>query len=80
MDRTTIMLPEALKRRVEEKATQMHISLGEFLRRAAEDFLDKENRRWVDDPLVTGSYVIDSPAPSFVSENVDHYLYGKSKK
>lgn len=77
MVRTTIMLPESLKKKVEITSRKMHISLGEFLRMAAKDFLEREKRKWVDDPLVSGEYIITEPAPSAVSENIDSYLYGK---
>jgi hypothetical protein len=73
------MLPDGLKKRAEEKAESLGISLGEFLRAAAESYLDKEERRWIDDPLVNGDFLIETPAPAIVSENVDRYLYGKKK-
>lgn len=77
MQRTTIMLPEGLKQRAEQKSTEMHISLGEFLRKAAEDFLERQERKWAEDPLAGDSYTISAPAPVMVSENVDRYIYGK---
>jgi hypothetical protein len=77
MVRTTIMFPENLKKKVETASKKMHISLGEFLRIAARDFLEREKRKWIDDPLVSGDYVIEHSAPSSVSENIDRYLYGK---
>jgi hypothetical protein len=79
MHRTTIMLPPSLKKRAEQRARQMKISLGEFLREAAEKLLDQEDRKWLDDPLAGGEYIITRPAPAHMSENVDRYLYGKQK-
>jgi hypothetical protein len=73
------MLPEDLKKRAEEKSQTLGISLGEFLRVAAEAYLDREERKWADDPLISGDYLIKAPAPAMVSENVDRYLYGKKK-
>jgi hypothetical protein len=79
MHRTTIMLPDTLKKRAEERARLMKISLGEFLREAAEKMLQQEERKWLDDPLASNAFVVAEPGPSDVSENVDRYLYGKHK-
>jgi len=73
------MLPDTLKKRIEHKAGELHISLGELIRIATERFLEKDSRRWNDDPLVKGDYVIDRPAPVEVSENSDTYLYGANR-
>jgi metal-responsive CopG/Arc/MetJ family transcriptional regulator len=78
MERTTIMLPETLRTRIQAAAAKMHISLGEFIRLASEQYISRESRKWKDDPLVSGDYVIDAPAPANVSENIDKYLYGKN--
>jgi len=79
MLRTTIMLPEDLKKRVETRAHQMNLSLGQLLRGALEEFLQRDERSRIDDPLASGEYVITAPAPLHVSENVDKYIYGKKK-
>lgn len=79
MHRTTVMLPENLKRRASERAKQMHVSLGEFLRIAAESYLEREERADATDPLLGSEYVIPDPSPAQVSENVDRYLYGSKE-
>ncbi|MBD3239516.1 MAG: ribbon-helix-helix protein, CopG family [Chitinivibrionales bacterium] len=76
MHRTTVMLPEGLKHRASERARQMHMSLGEFLRMAAESYLEREERAGLSDPLLGSDYTISEPSPAHVSENVDRYLYG----
>jgi len=71
------MMPEKLKKKVEMTSKKMHVSLGEFLRIAAKDFIERGERKWIDDPLVSGEYIISGSAPGAVSENIDDYLYGK---
>jgi hypothetical protein len=80
MDRTTIMLPDGLKSRISSKANEMHVSLGEFLRMAAETYLERSERHWTDDPLFNSDCVIREPSPSDVSGRVDEYLYGGPKR
>ena len=77
--RTTIMLPENLKKKVEMTSKKMHVSLGEFLRIAAKEFIEREERKWLDDPLASGDYTITDPSPSNVSETIDRYLYGNKE-
>jgi len=77
MFRTTIMLPEPLKKRAETVAAARGLSLGELLRTSLQTFLDKEERKWTEDPMIEGNYnVLREPAPSDVSGNLDRYLYG----
>ena len=77
MHRTTIMLPEPLRKRLAARARSMHVSIGELIRLAAVSFLDRQERQHAEDPLAGGgNYVIPTPSASDVSENVDRYLYG----
>ena len=76
MQRTTIMLPGELRVRISNRASAMHVSLGEFLRLAAEAYLDRQERMWADDPLLSGACVVREPAPPDISANLDRYLYG----
>jgi hypothetical protein len=76
MQRTTIMLPAELRDRISLRASTMHVSLGEFLRIAAEAYLDRQERMWTEDPLPGGACVVREPAPADVSANLDRYLYG----
>ena len=76
MERTTIMLPAALKSRAIGWARERGISLGELLRESLERALDhliKERR--VLDPLFSDDAVYDGDAPLDLSENHDRYLY-----
>jgi hypothetical protein len=75
MTRTTIMLPEELKVRAQEKAREVGISLGELLRESLELRLGVPGDR-LEDPLFSNVPVYDGPAPEDLSEEHDRYLYG----
>lgn len=77
MHRTTIMLPEGLKKRMEKKAKQVNMSLGELVRASVESYLLRDSTSWKDDPLATDSFVIQDHSPADVSSNINKYLYGK---
>lgn len=79
MHRTTIMLPDYLKNRMQVHAAQHHVSLGELLRIAAEQYLEREERKYTDDTLAEGFCIVKEEAPSDVSENINKYLYGPRK-
>ncbi|MGH9365659.1 MAG: CopG family transcriptional regulator [Thermoanaerobaculia bacterium] len=78
MKRTTIMLPEDLRRRALFRAKQRGVSLGELIRdsldAALPDVIDDMHR----DPLFE-DVVFDGPAPADVSANHDKYLYDDEK-
>lgn len=76
MQRTTIMLPRQLKQRLQKRATAAHKSVGEILRLAAEEYLDRQSVSWDNDPLSGSGFVIRDRGPRDVSANVDKYLYG----
>jgi hypothetical protein len=73
------MLPEGLKSKAEERAKQLHVSLGELLREAVQAYLEREDHKWSDDPLVAGNYAVKEPAPPDVSANIDRYIYGVNR-
>ena len=77
MHKTTIMLPESLKKRAEVRAGEIQVSLGELVRNALENYLVRQETNWESDPLAAGDYLITAPAPAKVSENIDRYIYGK---
>jgi hypothetical protein len=77
MHRTTVMLPDPLKLRIVRSSKQMHVSMGEFLRVAAEAYLEREEYRFATDPLVGDACILREPGAADVSANVDHYLYGR---
>ncbi len=79
MHRTTVMLPDPLKSRLQHRAAELRVSLGELLRTAAEQFLDREERKYTHDPLAVGFCVVKEEAPPDVSENINKYLYGPRK-
>lgn len=75
MTRTTIMLPERLKARAQERARELGVSLGELVRDSLEQRLDVPADR-LQDPLFAEAPVYHGPAPKDLSEEHDRYLYG----
>jgi hypothetical protein len=74
MKRTTIMLPEALRRRAAFRAKQRGISLGELIRDSLDASLPAVS--YDQDPLFE-DVVFDGPAPKDLSARHDEYLYRK---
>jgi hypothetical protein len=74
MKRTTIMLPEALRRRAAIRASQRGISLGELIRDSLDAALPGAS--YEHDPLFEDA-VFDGPAPRDLSAKHDRYLYDK---
>lgn len=74
MKRTTIMLPEALRRRAAFRARQRGISLGELIRDSLDAALP--GVAYAQDPLFEDA-IFDGPAPRDLSANHDKYLYAK---
>jgi hypothetical protein len=73
MHRTTILLPDDLRRRAEREARALGISLGELIRRrlaGAGSGGEPERARFFDRQPWTG------PGPSDTAANHDRYLYG----
>ncbi len=77
MKRTTIMLPEGLRRRALSRAKQKGVSLGELIRDSLDAALpvtyDAEH-----DPLFE-DVIYDGPAPADGSSKHDKYLYDDEK-
>jgi len=74
MKRTTVMLPEALRRRAAFRARQRGISLGELIRDSLDAALPGAS--YDQDPLFE-DVIFDGPAPKDLSAKHDKYLYGK---
>lgn len=76
MHRTTILLPEDLKRRASKLARREGVSLAELIRSALEEKLS-ERASWADDPLWKALEPMDFPpdSPTDLAARHDDYLY-----
>lgn len=75
MHRTTILLPDDLKRRAAKRARREGVSLAELIRSALEEKL-AARRSVADDPLWKALEPIDFPdSPGDLAANHDDYLY-----
>lgn len=79
MKRTTIMLPDALRRRALSRAKQKGVSLGELIRDSLDAALPAVSYDLESDPLFE-NVVYDGPAPADVSTKHDKYLYEDEEK
>ena len=75
MHRTTILLPEELRRRADQLARSEGISVGELIRR----LLDAASRNEIveEAPAFYRRKPWTGAVPSDLAENHDAYLYGK---
>jgi hypothetical protein len=78
MKRTTIMLPEDLRRRALFRANQRGVSLGELIRDSLDSTLPNVSYDIEKDPLFE-DVVFDGPAPRDLSRRHDEYLYDDKK-
>ena len=78
MKRTTIMLPDDLRRRALFRARQRGVSLGELIRDSLDAALPSVTSEAGPDPLFD-DVVFDGPAPADLSANHDKYLYDDEK-
>jgi hypothetical protein len=77
MDRTTIMLPNDLKSRAANRAKNMGISLGQYIREVLEKSLETDSGgEGSCDPLFADSAVFADHTPEDLASNHDEYLYG----
>lgn len=74
MKRTTVMLPEALRRRAAARARQRGISLGELIRISLDEALP--GSPYEQDPLFE-DVIFDGPAPRDLAAKHDKYIYDK---
>ena len=79
-DRTTIVMPEPLKRRAVAKAREQGISFGEFVRRAVEKEIavpaPKKRGKKTGDPFWDNMKFYDVDGPADYSVRHDDYIYG----
>lgn len=78
MKRTTIMLPEALRRRALSRARQKGVSLGELIRDSLDAALPAVSYDVDHDPLFE-DVIFDGPAPADGSTDHDKYIYDEEK-
>ena len=76
MKRTTIMLPDDLRKRAADAAHKAEVSLAEFVRQALEAKLGSEDRDWSEDPFFANSTIIQDQGPTDMAQKHDDYLYG----
>ncbi len=79
MDRTTIMLPVALKLKALEYARKKKVSLGELIRSSLATLLRSSSLSPKRDPLFSDTSVYRGSAPMDSSQNHDRYLYGEKE-
>ena len=79
MHRTTILLPEKLKRSVNKKAHALGLSLGEFVRKSLELSLKNDLSDSKNDPFVKDKNFYSKKIKHDVSLKHDDYIYGKKK-
>jgi DNA-binding transcriptional ArsR family regulator len=78
MKRTTIMLPEDLRRRALSRAKQKGVSLGELVRDSLDATLPAVSYDAERDPLFE-DVIYDGPSPADVSAKHDKYLYDEER-
>ena len=78
MKRTTIMLPEDLRRRAIVRARQKKVSLGELIRDSLTAALPNVSSDIGEDPLFE-DVVFDGPSPKDLSRRHDEYLCDDEK-
>lgn len=76
MHRTTILLPDILKRRASNLARREGVSLSELIRSALEEKL-AASTSWANDPLWKALEPMDFPpdSPTDLAAKHDDYLY-----
>ena len=78
MNRTTVMLPEDLKRAAQSEAERRGISLGDLIRESLRRQIEDEPKRRDQDLLFTDAATWSGDAPGDLSERHDDELYGES--
>ena len=75
MKRTTLMLPDDLKIRAQNRARGMGISLGELIRESLEITLDNaDEEKLTKDSLFADDALYGGEVPKDLSRNHDQYL------
>lgn len=77
-NRTTVLLPPALKSRAVRAAADKDMSFGELVRIALETYLmKKQTLMGVQDSFFDDQLFYEGKVPTDVAKNHDDYLYGK---
>ncbi|MEQ8222715.1 MAG: CopG family transcriptional regulator [Candidatus Eremiobacterota bacterium] len=76
MKRTTVMLPEDLKIKAEQKAIQEGISLSELIRISLAGYIKRSVEK-SKDSFFSDKEIFYGDVPCDLSENHDIYLYGE---
>ena len=79
MQRTTIMLPMDLRAKAFQRARELHISLGEFIRHSLRLSITKTAQKETKDSLFLDGVIFKGNAPSDLARNHDRYLYEEEK-
>ena len=78
MKRTTIMLPHDLRARIAQRASELGVSMGEYIRRALLVALEEQVGSKSDrDALFADQEVFKGKAPIDLAEHHDQHLYGE---
>jgi plasmid stability protein len=77
MKRTTVMLPDDLRRRAFVRARERGVSLGELIRESLDAAVPASSPARAVDSLFTDSAVFAGKAPKDLSAAHDGYLYGE---
>ena len=80
MKRTTIMIPNEMKAKAQNRAKMMGISFGCFVRESIKASLDNENAEsnlYAQDPFFADKVVFTGEVPKDSAKNHDDYLYGE---
>ena len=78
MRRTTVMLPEELRRRAISRARQRGVSLGELIRESLDAAMPAVDYEAGPDALFA-DVVFDGPAPRDLSTRHDEHLYDEDE-
>jgi hypothetical protein len=78
LNRTTVLLPHALKSRAVKAAADKEMSFGELVRIALEVYLTKKQTvTGVKDTFFDDQLFYEGKVPVDIAKNHDDYLYGK---
>lgn len=75
MERTTIMLPHALKSKAHQTADRKHISFGELVRQSLEEKISESMQKGEEDVFFSDQVFYDGEIPTNLSTNGDDFLY-----
>lgn len=80
MERTTVMIPEDLRRQGMRQARAMGLSFGELVRSSLRDFLSSPRKKAkTRDTLFLDHSVYEGDVPEDLSLHHDDYLYGETE-